>query len=126
MTKSRLQRDLSDSTVLRNIGVPFSHTIISIESVIKGLNKIFVNEEKINIDIEDNWIIISEAIQTILRREGFEDPYELMKDLTRKNIKLDKNSMHEFIDNLKINNEIKLELKKITPYNYTGINYEKN
>ena len=126
LTKSRLQRDLSDSTVLRNIGVPFSHTIISIESVIKGLNKIYVNEEKINIDIEDNWIIISEAIQTILRREGFEDPYELMKDLTRKNIKLDKNSMHEFIDNLKINNEIKLELKKITPYNYTGINYEKN
>ena len=126
LTKSRLQRDLSDSTVLRNIGVPFSHTIISIESVIKGLNKIYVNEEKINIDIEDNWIIISEAIQTILRREGFEDPYELMKDLTRKNIKLDKNSIHEFIDNLKINNEIKLELKKITPYNYTGINYEKN
>ena len=126
LTKSRLQRDLSDSTVLRNIGVPFSHTIISIESVIKGLNKIYVNEEKINIDIEDNWIIISEAIQTILRREGFEDPYELMKDLTRKNIKLDKNSMHEFIDNLKINNEIKLELKKITPYSYTGINYEKN
>ena len=126
LTRSRLQRDLSDSTVLRNVGVPFSHTLISFESIIKGLNKIYVNQEKINLDIENNWIVISEAIQTILRREGFEDPYEIMKHLTRKNSKLDKESIHRFIDNLDVNNNIKLELKKITPYNYTGIDYEKN
>ena len=111
---------------LRNVGVPFSHTLISFESIIKGLNKIYVNQEKINLDIENNWIVISEAIQTILRREGFEDPYEIMKHLTRKNSKLDKESIHRFIDNLDVNNNIKLELKKITPYNYTGIDYEKN
>ena len=126
LTRSRLQRDLSDSTVLRNVGVPFSHSLISFESIKKGLMKIYVNQDKINRDIEDNWIVVSEAIQTILRREGFEDPYETMKDLTRKNSKLDKKSIHRFIDDLDVNNNIKLELKKITPYNYTGIDYEKN
>ena len=126
LTRSRLQRDLSDSTVLRNVGVPFSHSLISFESIKKGLMKIYVNQDKINRDIEDNWIVVSEAIQTILRREGFEDPYETMKDLTRKNSKLDKESIHRFIDDLHVSNNIKLELKKITPYNYTGIDYEKN
>ena len=121
LTKSRLQRDLSDSTVLRNIGVPFSHTIISFESILKGLSKIYVNEDKINKDIEDNWIVVSEAIQTILRREGYPKPYEVMKELTRNNEKIDKSKLHNFIDSLNIDQAIKKELKKITPYNYTGI-----
>ena len=121
LTKSRLQRDLSDSTVLRNIGVPFSHTIISFESILKGLSKIYVNEDKINKDIEDNWIVVSEAIQTILRREGYPEPYEVMKELTRNNEKIDKSKLHNFIDSLNIDQAIKKELKKITPYNYTGI-----
>ena len=121
LTKSRLQRDLSDSTVLRNIGVPFSHTIISIESILKGLSKIYVNKDKINNDIEDNWIVVSEAIQTILRREGYPQPYEVMKELTRNNEKIDKSKLHNFIDSLNIDQAIKKELKKITPYNYTGI-----
>jgi len=121
LTKSRLQRDLSDSTVLRNIGVPFGHTLISFESILKGLNKIIVNEERINYDIENNWIVVSEAIQTILRREGFENPYELLKELTRNNNKIDKKSIHNFIDNLNIRDSLKNELKDITPYNYTGL-----
>ena len=121
LTKSRLQRDLSDSTVLRNIGVPFGHTLISFDSILKGLNKIYVNEVKINKDLEDNWIVVSEAIQTILRREGFSNPYEIMKDLTRSNQKIDKDSLHEFIDKLDIDKSIKNELKQISPYNYTGI-----
>ena len=121
LTKSRLQRDLSDSTVLRNIGVPFSHTIISFESILKGLSKIYVNESKINNDIEDNWIVVSEAIQTILRREGYPEPYEVMKELTRNNEKIDKSKLHNFIDTLNVDQAIKKELKKITPYNYTGI-----
>ncbi len=121
LTKSRLQRDLTDSTVLRNIGVPFGHTLISFESLLKGLKKIYVNEVKINKDIEDNWIVVSEAIQTILRREGYSNPYEIMKELTRSNQKIDKNSLHEFIDKLDIDNNIKNELKQISPYNYTGI-----
>ena len=121
LTKSRLQRDLSDSTVLRNIGVPFSHTLISFESILKGLSKIYVNESKINNDIEDNWIVVSEAIQTILRREGYPEPYEVMKELTRNNEKIDKSKLHNFIDTLNIDQAIKKELKKITPYNYTGI-----
>ena len=123
---SRLQRDLTDSTVLRNIGVPISHTIIGIKSTLKGISKLLVNEVRIQEDLKNNWIVIAEAIQTILRREGFEDPYEIIKHLTRKNSKLDKESIHRFIDNLDVNNNIKLELKKITPYNYTGIDYEKN
>ncbi len=121
LPKSRLQRDLSDSTVLRNIGVPFGHSLISFESILKGLNKIYVNEDKINKDIEENWIVVSEAIQTILRREGYSNPYEIMKELTRNNQKIDKDSLHKFIDDLKIDDTIKKELKQISPYNYTGI-----
>ena len=121
LPKSRLQRDLSDSTVLRNIGVPFGHSLISFESILKGLNKIYVNEDKINKDIEENWIVVSEGIQTILRREGYIDPYEIMKELTRNNQKIDKESLHRFIDDLKVNDSIKKELKQISPYNYTGI-----
>ena len=121
LTKSRLQRDLSDSTVLRNIGVPFAHVLISFESILKGLNKIYINHDKINQDLEENWIVVSEAIQTILRREGYENPYEVMKELTRKNSKIDKENLHNFIDKLKINDKIKKELKQISPYNYTGI-----
>ena len=121
LPKSRLQRDLSDSTVMRNIGVPFGHSLISFESILKGLNKIYVNEDKINKDIEENWIVVSEAIQTILRREGYSNPYEIMKELTRNNQKIDKESLHRFIDDLKIDDTIKKELKQISPYNYTGI-----
>ena len=121
LPKSRLQRDLSDSTVLRNIGVPFGHSLISFESILKGLNKIYVNEDKINKDIEENWIVVSEAIQTILRREGYSNPYEIMKELTRNNQKIDKELLHKFIDELKIDDTIKKELKQISPYNYTGI-----
>ena len=121
LTKSRLQRDLTDSTVLRNIGVPFGHTLISFESLLKVLKKIYVNEVKINKDVEDNWIVVSEAIQTILRREGYSNPYEIMKELTRSNERINKNSLHEFIDKLDIDDNIKNELKQISPYNYTGI-----
>ena len=121
LTKSRLQRDLSDSTVLRNIGVPFAHALISFESILKGLNKIYINYDKINQDLEENWIVVSEAIQTILRREGYENPYEVMKELTRKNSKIDKDYLHTFIDELKIDDKIKKELKQISPHNYTGI-----
>ena len=121
LPKSRLQRDLSDSTVLRNIGVPYGHSLISFESILRGLNKIYVNEDKINKDIEENWIVVSEAIQTILRREGYSNPYEIMKELTRNNQKINKESLHRFIDDLKIDDTIKKELKQISPHNYTGI-----
>jgi len=121
LPKSRLQRDLSDSTVLRNIGVPFGHSLISFESILNGLDKLYLNEDKINKDINENWIVVSEAIQTILRREGYSNPYEIMKELTRKNEKIDKESLHRFIDDLEINDAIKKELKQISPYNYTGI-----
>ena len=118
---SRLQRDLTDSTVLRNIGVPIAHTVIGLNSSIKGLDKIFVNKEKIDEDLENNWIVISEGIQTILRREGYSKPYEALKDLTRNNKKINKSTFTKFIDSLNISQEIKNELKEITPYNYTGI-----
>ena len=118
---SRLQRDLTDSTVLRNIGVPIAHTVIGLNSSIKGLDKIFVNKEKIDEDLENNWIVISEGIQTILRREGYSKPYEALKDLTRNNKKIDKSTFTKFIDSLNVSQEIKNELKEITPYNYTGI-----
>ena len=118
---SRLQRDLTDSTVLRNIGVPLSHTIIGFNSTLNGLKKLFVNKNKIENDLELNWIVISEAIQTILRREGIEKPYELLKDLTRNNKLIDKKTFEHFILNLDISLEIKNELLKITPFNYTGI-----
>ena len=121
LTKSRLQRDLTDSTVLRNIGVPFGHTLIAFESLLKGLKKIYVNEIAINNDIEDNWIVVSEAIQTILRREGFSNPYEILKDLTRDNKKINKLYLHKFIDTLDIDDKVKVDLKQISPYNYTGI-----
>ena len=118
---SRLQRDLTDSTVLRNIGVPIAHTVIGLNSSIKGLDKIFLNKEKIDEDLENNWIVISEGIQTILRREGYSKPYEALKDLTRNNKKIDKSTLTKFIDSLNVSQEIKNELKEITPYNYTGI-----
>ena len=118
---SRLQRDLTDSTVLRNIGVPFSHTIIGLNSTLRGLNKLLVNKIKIENDLKDNWIVISEAIQTILRREGIDKPYELLKDLTRKNEIINKNTFENFINSLDISSQIKKELLEITPFNYTGI-----
>lgn len=118
---SRLQRDLTDSTVLRNIGVPFAHTIIAFKSIEKGLGKLIVNDEKIYDDLENNWAVVAEAIQTILRRENYPNPYEALKDLTRGNNKIDKKAIHHFIDNLKVKNNIKKELKKITPHNYTGV-----
>ena len=118
---SRLQRDLTDSTVLRNIGVPIAHTVIGINSTIKGINKILVNTEKINSDLEKNLIVIAEGIQTILRREGFPKPYEALKELTRNNQEINKKTFTVFIENLEISDEIKKELKKISPFNYTGI-----
>ena len=118
---SRLQRDLTDSTVLRNIGVPFSHTIIAISSTIKGINKLIVNKTKIDSDLNENWAVIAEAIQTVLRREGYPNPYEVLKELTRINSEINKKTIHEFIDSLEIENKIKNELKKISPSNYTGI-----
>ena len=118
---SRLQRDLSDSTVLRNLGIPFSHSIISYQSTIKGIKKLNVNQDKIEFDLNENWAVITEAIQTILRREGFKKPYESLKNLTQENKKINKEILHQFIDNLNIDTKIKSELKKITPSNYTGI-----
>ena len=118
---SRLQRDLTDSTVLRNVGVPFSHTIIAISSTIKGINKLIVNKAKIDSDLNENWAVIAEAIQTILRREGYPNPYEALKKLTRINSEINKKTIHEFIDSLEIENKIKNELKEISPSNYTGI-----
>ena len=118
---SRLQRDLTDSTVLRNIGVPLGHTIIALESCINGLNKLVINEVKIAEDLENNWAVVAEAIQTILRREGFEKPYEALKELTRKNEKISKESVHDFIDSLQLEEKIKYELKLISPHNYLGI-----
>jgi adenylosuccinate lyase len=118
---SRLQRDLTDSTVLRNIGVPLAHTVIALESCINGLNKLVINEAKIAEDLENNWAVVAEAIQTILRREGFEKPYEALKELTRKNEKISKESVHDFIDSLQLEEKIKNELKLISPHNYLGI-----
>lgn len=117
---SRLQRDLTDSTVLRNLGVPISHTIIAFKSILKGLNKISINSNKISEDLENNWLVISEAIQTILRREGFKKPYELMKDLTRNNQMIKEKEIITFIESLPISKKIKSELMKIKPGNYTG------
>jgi adenylosuccinate lyase len=118
---SRLQRDLTDSTVLRNIGVPIGHTVIAMRSTIKGLGKLLINTEAIEKDLEDNWAVVAEAIQTILRREGYPNPYEALKDLTRVNKAINQESIAEFIDTLKISNELKGELKNITPQNYTGV-----
>ena len=118
---SRLQRDLTDSTVLRNLGVPFAHTIIAIKSLNKGLGKIEANKEKIEQDLEDNWAVVAEAIQTILRREGYPEPYEKLKELTRTGGKITRQVIQDFIKSLDIKEEVKQELLKITPFNYTGI-----
>jgi len=118
---SRLQRDLTDSTVLRNIGVPIAHTIIALKSTQKGLGKLLLNNEKIHADLEANWAVVAEAIQTILRREGYPKPYEALKDLTRTNTKIDQQSMQEFINGLNVSEDVKEEMLKITPHNYTGI-----
>ena len=118
---SRLQRDLTDSTVLRNIGVPMGHTLIAFESTLKGLNKLLLNEPKFHEDLEKNWAVVAEAIQTILRREGYPNPYEALKGLTRTNEAIDKNAIHNFIATLEVSEEIKAELMKITPSNFVGI-----
>ena len=118
---SRLQRDLTDSTALRNIGVPFAHTIIAFTSLEKGLEKLLLNKEAIDADLENNWTVVAEAIQTILRREGFANPYETLKELTRKNEKITKDNIIDFISNLDVSGKVKKELLKITPFHYTGI-----
>ncbi|NOW93496.1 adenylosuccinate lyase [Mucilaginibacter sp. SG564] len=118
---SRLQRDLTDSTVLRNIGVPLAHTLIAIKSTIKGLGKLLLNQDAINADLEANWPVVAEAIQTILRREGYPNPYEALKDLTRTNQQINGQTIAAFVDTLNVNDAIKQELKQITPSNYTGI-----
>ncbi|MCF8332316.1 MAG: adenylosuccinate lyase [Bacteroidales bacterium] len=118
---SRLQRDLTDSTVSRNFGVPLGHMVIALKSLSIGIEKLKVNEDAIYNDLENNWSVIAEAIQTILRREGFPKPYEKLKELTRTNDQIDQKAIHEFIDNLNVADNVKKELKKITPYNYTGI-----
>ena len=118
---SRLQRDLTDSTVLRNIGVPFAHTLIAVQSTLKGLDKLLLNEAKIKGDLENNWAVVAEAIQTILRREGYPNPYEALKELTRTHKAISRDSIAEFIETLDISDAVKAELKVITPENYTGI-----
>ena len=118
---SRLQRDLTDSTVLRNVGVPFAHTIIAFQSTLKGLNKLLLNKEKFEQDLENNWAVVAEAIQTILRRESYPNPYEALKGLTRTNEKINRDSIANFIDTLEVSDSIKNELKQISPSNYTGI-----
>ena len=118
---SRLQRDLTDSTVLRNVGVPIGHTIIAFEATLKGLNKLLLNEEKFAEDLEKNWAVVAEAIQTILRREAYPNPYEALKDLTRTNTVINKEAIHNFIGNLNVSEEIRAELMQITPSNYLGI-----
>jgi adenylosuccinate lyase len=118
---SRLQRDLTDSTVTRTIGVPFAHTMIAIHSVLRGLDKLILNRVKIEDDLEKNWAVVSEAIQTILRREGYPNPYEVLKELTRGSQPVNRESIHNFIDTLHVSELVKQELKRVTPFNYTGI-----
>ncbi len=118
---SRMQRDLTDSTVLRNVGVPFGHALIGYSATLKGLNKLLLNKDKFEADLENNWAVVAEAIQTILRREGYPNPYEALKSLTRTNEKINQHSIANFIDTLNVSEEIKAELKLITPSNYTGI-----
>ena len=118
---SRLQRDLTDSTVLRNIGVPLAHTVVALQSLRKGIGKLELNQEAINTDLETNWMVVAEAIQTILRKEGYPNPYEALKELTRKNEKVGKKEFEAFIDKLDIKPELKKRLKEITPFGYTGI-----
>jgi adenylosuccinate lyase len=118
---SRLQRDLTDSTVLRNIGIPFGHSLIGFQSTLKGLGKLLLNEDKIKADLENNWAVVAEAIQTILRREGYPNPYEALKELTRTNNVINQEAIHRFVDQLEIDSKIKAELKIISPFNYTGL-----
>ena len=118
---SRLQRDLTDSTVLRNIGVPFGHTLIGINSTLKGLGKLLVNTTKIENDLNNNWAVIAEGIQTILRKEGYPNPYEALKNLTRTNSSIDHKAIQKFIEQLDVEENVKSQLKAITPFNYTGI-----
>ncbi|HMN33744.1 MAG: adenylosuccinate lyase [Chitinophagaceae bacterium] len=117
---SRLQRDLTDSTVLRNIGIPFAHSILAFHSLNKGMNKLIINKQKLNEDLEANWSVVAEAIQTVLRREKFPKPYEALKELTRGAVHMNKQLIYQFIDSLNVSEKVKLELKKITPQNYTG------
>lgn len=117
---SRLQRDLTDSTVLRNVGMPIAHTLLALTSLKKGINKLEVNEEAIRKDLDDNWAVAAEAIQTILRREAYPNPYEALKALTRTGGKITKDTLLQFIEGLKVPDTIKAELKEITPFNYTG------
>ncbi|SET13328.1 adenylosuccinate lyase [Prevotella sp. kh1p2] len=118
---SRLQRDLTDSTVLRNVGVPFGHSIIAIQSTLKGLRKLILNEDKINADLDNNWAVVAEAIQTVLRREAYPHPYEALKALTRTNRKMTRETIREFIEGLDVSDAVKAELMAVTPRNYTGI-----
>ena len=118
---SRLQRDLTDSTVLRNVGVPMAHSILGFKSILKGLNKLILNEEAIRADLDDNWAVVAEAIQTILRKEGYPKPYEALKTLTRTNGLIEQPTLSNFIDTLQVSDELKAYLKSITPFNYTGI-----
>jgi adenylosuccinate lyase len=118
---SRLQRDLSDSTVIRNVGVPLAHILIALTSLLKGLAKLIINQEAIREDLRDNWAVVAEAIQTVLRREGYPEPYEALKALTRIHSRIDQEAIAEFIDGLNVADEVKTELLNITPENYTGI-----
>jgi len=118
---SRLQRDLTDSTVLRNIGVPMAHIAIAVKAIEKGLGKLILNETKLKADLEANWAVVAEAIQTILRRENYPAPYEALKDLTRGKTAIDKKAIHSFVNKLKVSAAVKKELKAITPWNYTGV-----
>ena len=118
---SRLQRDLTDSTVLRNVGVPMAHTLLGFKSILKGLNKLILNESAIHADLDDNWAVVAEAIQTILRKEGYPKPYEALKELTRTNSVIEKATLAVFIEGLDISDDLKDYLKGISPFNYTGI-----
>ena len=118
---SRLQRDLTDSTVLRNIGLPLAHTLISLNSLQKGIGKLIINNEAIEQDLENNWAVVAEALQTILRRENYPHPYEALKNLTRVNSVINKNALHTFIDQLEIAEKVKEEMKTISPHTYTGV-----
>jgi adenylosuccinate lyase len=121
---SRLQRDLTDSTVLRNVGVPLAHSFLALKSLEKGLNKLLLNKEKMQEDLEKNWAVVAEAIQTVLRRENYPQPYEALKALTRGKSSISKKDIHEFIDTLKVSAKVKKELKTITPHNYTGVDFD--
>ena len=118
---SRLQRDLTDSTVLRNVGVPMGHALIAFQSTLKGLGKLILNEEKLAEDLENTWAVVAEAIQTILRREAYPNPYEALKALTRTNEKMTERTIHDFVNQLDVNEDVKKELLAINPCNYTGV-----